>query len=121
MDPAGNSLQGHLKAYGKSKGGFWSSHMLSDALEGGFLLDPFNQNVKYTYNIDSLTIKDLYEISGYLGKIHASYLYDFFMNQYVIFHLPPGFPPPGYYHYNRVRNSFVVVEDERFEILDPTN
>ncbi|MFH1937738.1 MAG: hypothetical protein ABIK52_09265, partial [Bacteroidota bacterium] len=58
----------------------YSSHMASDDLEGEFLYDPFRQNIKYSYKIDSLEVEDLYHIAAFLGKVHASYLYDFFLN-----------------------------------------
>ncbi len=96
----------------------YSSHMASDKLEGEFFVDPFRQHVKYSYTIDSLGIEDINNISAYLGKVHASYLYDFFLNQYIAFNLPKGFQPLVYYHYNRYRDSFIPVEDERFELLE---
>ena len=96
----------------------YSSHMASDDLEGEFMFDPFRQDVKYSYRIDSLEVDDIYNIAAFLGKVHASYLYDFFLNQYISFHIPQGFRPQVYYHYNRFRNSFVPVEEERFELLD---
>lgn len=96
----------------------YTSHMVTDDLQGDFLLDPFRQDVKYSYRIDSLEVNDLYDIATFLGKVHASYLYDFFLNQYIAFHYPQGFRPQGYYHYNRFRNSFSPVEEERFELLN---
>jgi len=96
----------------------YSSHMASDNLEGEFLFDPFRKTVKYSYTIDSLEVEDINNIAVFLGKVHASYLYDFFLNQYISFHIPQGFTPEVYYHYNRFRNSFVPVEDERFDLLD---
>ncbi|TSA30143.1 MAG: hypothetical protein D4R67_00885 [Bacteroidetes bacterium] len=103
---------------GRSKTVLYASHMVTDDLEGEFLLDPFRQDVKYSYRIDSLEVNDLYDIASFLGKVHASFLYDFFLNQYIAFHYPQGFRPQVYYHYNRFHNSFVPVEEERFELLD---
>lgn len=96
----------------------YSSHAMTDDFEGGFVMDPFQNGVKYRYSIDSLTVDDVYEIAGYLGRIHGSYLYDFFMNQFILFHMQGDIEPLYYYHYNRFRNSFTPVEEERFEILD---
>lgn len=96
----------------------YSSHMASDNLEGEFFVDPFRQDVKYTYTIDSLKVEHLDDFATYLGKVHASYLYDFFMNQYIAFNIPKGFQPQVYFHFNRYRNSFIPVDEERFELLD---
>ncbi len=109
---------GKLKSSRKQKTVLYSSHMATDDFEGSFIIDPFRQDIKYSYAIDSLSIADIYEIAGFLGKVHASYLYDFFLNQYIAFNLPQGFRPQVYYHYNRFRKSFVSVDEERFELLD---
>ncbi|MBE0646879.1 MAG: hypothetical protein IH596_03750 [Bacteroidales bacterium] len=107
-----------LGGSGNSKAILYSTHMASDNLEGEFVIDPFRQDVKYSYTVDSLKVEDIPDIASFLGKVHASYLYDFFLNQYVAFHLPKGYQPQFYYHYNRFRNSFIPVEEERFELLD---
>jgi len=121
LDAVDFSVWLELSKFGKTgsaKTVLYSSHMASDNLEGEFLVDPFRQDVKYTYTVDSLEVEDVYHIASFLGKVHASYLYDFFLNQYIAFHLPKGFQPLVYYHYNRYRNIFTPVEEERFELLD---
>jgi len=107
-----------LKSSRKQKTVLYSSHMASDDFAGSFMVDPFRQDVTYSYAIDSLAIADIYEIAGYLGKVHASYLYDFFLNQYIAFNLPQGFKPEVYYNYNRFRDIFIPIDEERFDVLD---
>ncbi|MFH1160864.1 MAG: hypothetical protein V1733_07940 [bacterium] len=101
-----------------SRTALYTSHMANDDVAGNFGIDPFSLNVQYHYRIDSLALSGIYDMAGYLGKIHASYLYDFFLNQYIAYHLPQGYETPVYYHYNRFRRSFVPVEEDRFELLD---
>jgi hypothetical protein len=96
----------------------YSTQSVSDDFEGNFVMDPFQSGVKYKYSIDSLLVDDVYEIGKYLGRVHGSYLYDFFLNQYILFHLPGNYRPQYYYHYNRFRDRFDPVQDERMEILD---
>jgi hypothetical protein len=96
----------------------YSSHMASDEVSGSFGLDPYSFMVQYRYRIDSLALEKIYDMAGYLGRIHASYLYDFFLNRYIAFHLPAGYGTPVYYHYNRFSRSFIPVEDDRFELLE---
>jgi hypothetical protein len=88
-----------------------------DTFDGRFFNDPFSGMVRYKYTIDSLKTKDVYEMGTYLGKKHAGYLYDFFMNQYIAKHLPEGIKMEDYYHYNRPRKSIVSAYEDRFEIL----
>jgi hypothetical protein len=95
----------------------YSSNTAYDTFDGRFFNDPFSGTVRYKYTIDTLQIKDVYEMAPYLGKKHAGYLYDFFMNQYVAKHMPQGMEMQDYYHYNRGRKSISPAYEERFEVL----
>jgi len=95
----------------------YSSFTASDGFEGNFVINSFTFDVQYKYKIDSLRLKDIYELSVYAGKKDASYLFDFFMNQYIAYYLPKGIEPKNFLHYNRFRKTLSPTEDERFEIL----
>ena len=95
----------------------YSSFTSSDGFDGNFVINSFTLNVQYKYKIDSLRLKDIYELSVYAGKKDASYLFDFFMNQYIAYYLPKGTEPQNFLHYNRFNKSLTPAEDERFEIL----
>jgi hypothetical protein len=94
-----------------------SKFTATDAFEGRFLLNGFSSNVLYKYKIDSLNIQDIYDLAKYAGRKHANYLFDYFMNQYVAFHLPQGEVMEGYLHYDHVRKFFGITDEERFEIV----
>ena len=95
----------------------YSSHSAYDTFDGNFIMDPWTGSVKYRYKIDSLTMADLNDMAAYLGKKHASYLYDYFMNQYIVQHLPKGEELQHYYHFNRFRKSVAPADIDRFEVL----
>lgn len=95
----------------------YTTNTAYDTFDGRFFNDPFSGMVRYKYTIDSLMTKDVYDMATYLGKKHAGYLYDFFMNQYIAKHLPEGIKMEDYYHYNRARKSFSPAYEDRFEIL----
>ena len=95
----------------------FSSFTASDGFEGNFIINSFTLDVQYKYKIDTLKLKDIYELSVYAGKKDASYLFDFFMNQYIAHHLPEGMEPTDFLHYNRFRKSLTPAEDEKFEVL----
>jgi len=90
-----------------------------DDFDGKFFNDPFSGSVRYKYSIDTLKVADMYEMATVLGKKHAGYLYDFFLNQYVAIHLPEGEEPEDYYHYDRARHYLTPAGDDRLEILEP--
>ncbi|MCX6306685.1 MAG: hypothetical protein NT040_17095 [Bacteroidetes bacterium] len=97
----------------------YTSNTAYDTFDGRFFNDPFSGTVRYKYTIDSLRIKDVYEMATYLGKKHAGYLYDFFLNQYIAKHMPEGLDMEDYYHYNRNRQSLVPAYEDRLEVLEP--
>ena len=96
----------------------YSSSTAYDTFDGRFFNDPFSGTVRYKYNIDTLQVKDVNAMAVYLGKKHAGYLYDFFMNQYIAKHLPEGIKMEDYYRYNRNRKSISSAYEDRFDILD---
>ncbi len=95
----------------------YSSHTIYDDFTGQFIVDPWTRNVRYKYHIDTLKVNEIYDMAAYLGKKHASYLFDYFLNQYVATRLPEGENMCFYYHYDRRRNYVTPVEDDRFQIL----
>jgi len=96
----------------------YSEFSASDGFSGNFFVDPFTARVRYKYRIDSLEVKDIYELATYSGKKNASYLFDFFMNQYVAHHMPGNEEPSDYFHYNRFRKMIIPAGEEQFEVLD---
>lgn len=93
----------------------YSSFTASDGFEGRFFLNGFTMNVQYKYKIDSLTRKDIYDLAVFSGKKNASYLFDFFMNQYIAFQLPDDIQPV-WLHYNRFDRSFTPTDEDLFEV-----
>jgi len=95
----------------------YATNSAYDDFEGRFFNDPFAGTVRYRYSIDTLRVQDIYVMATYLGKKHAGYLYDFFLNQYIARHLPEGMEMEDYFHYDRKRNSITPAYEDRFEIL----
>ena len=95
----------------------YTSNTAYDTFDGRFFNDPFTGTVRYKYTIDTLQTRDVNEMATYLGKKHAGYLYDFFLNHYIARHMPEGVKPEGYYHFDRIRKSLVPANEDRFEVL----
>ena len=95
----------------------YSTFSSSDGFNGRFFVDPFTYEVRYKYKIDSLEVNDIYELASYAGKKDASYVFDYFMNQYIAWHMPQDEEPMDYYHYNRFRRYISPAGDEKFEVL----
>jgi hypothetical protein len=95
----------------------YSSFTASDGFDGNFLINTFTGDIQYKYKIDSLKLRDIYDLAAYSGWKDASCLFDFFMNQYIAFHLPKGIEPLYLLHYDRFNKTLSTTEEEGFEIL----
>jgi len=94
-----------------------SKFTATDSFDGKFVLNGFLSNVLYKYRIDSLNIQDLYDLAAYAGRKHASYLFDYFMNKYVAFHLPEGEEMQDYLHYDHAGKFLGTTDEDRFDIV----
>jgi hypothetical protein len=95
----------------------FSSFTASDGFTGNFIMSNFTMNLKYRYKIDSLRMNDIYDLASYSGRRNANYLFDYFMNQYISFHMPEGMEILGYLHYSPSGKTFNFDDEERFEVL----
>jgi hypothetical protein len=95
----------------------YASHTITDSFEGSFFTDPWTGDIKYRYSTDTLTLNDIYTLASALGRKHGGYLYDFFLNRYIAYHMPDGQSAYYYYHYDRRHNRMEQVEDDQFEVL----
>jgi len=95
----------------------YTSSTAYDNFEGEFYFDPWLMDMKYKYQIDTLQVHDILNMASYLGKKHAGYLYDYFLNQVIAARLPKEETIYYYYHYDRLRKTVAPTDDEGFEIL----
>lgn len=88
-----------------------------DDVDAHFHRNQITGEVKYSYKIDELKLEEVKEKIAKAGKIHAQYLYDFLMNQYIRSALIKKEIKPEYYlHYDPDKDEFIYVEDERFKL-----
>jgi len=95
----------------------YSSFTASDGFSGNFIMNDFTMNLQYRYKIDSLRLNDLYDLASFSGRRDASYLFDYFMNQFISYHMPEGMEILGYLHYSPSGKTFNFTEEEKFEVL----
>jgi hypothetical protein len=94
---------------GKVKKLFFASSLARDGVRGGLNLMPMSGELRFTYTVDSLNMNDIYDLAGQSGKTYGTYLYDYFMNEYIRKSLPPWVQPIRYLHYDldmrRIKNA----------------
>lgn len=98
----------------------FASHFLSDDLYGQFTQSFLTGEVKYDYRIDSMNVRDIYELAAYLGKVYANYSLDYIMNKLIRRNIDMSEYKPDYLHYEPSRNSLnpVYNEEDRFIEMD---
>ncbi|MCF8330880.1 MAG: hypothetical protein K9H84_00345 [Bacteroidales bacterium] len=88
-----------------------------DEVDGHFHQNQFTGEVQYTYKIDSLDFDKVRQTIKNAGRIHAGYMFDFLMNQYVKANMShDGLKTKYYLHYNRTEDELESVYEQRFII-----
>ncbi|MFW6222710.1 MAG: hypothetical protein ACOC3T_03770 [Bacteroidota bacterium] len=86
-----------------------------DEIDGFFHQNQLSGEVKYSYKINELEMDAVKNMITRAGYIHASYFFDFLMNQYISTMMMKNEAKPKYYlHYNREEDTFVPVYNNRF-------
>ncbi len=89
----------------------YASFSLMDGLNGGFLYDDAG-GLSFSYNIDTLMVKDFEDIPELLGKKYAGYFYDYILNISIIEGLPADEPPTYYFHFDLRTKSIAPLRNE---------
>ena len=61
----------------------YCEHNLMDGFDSKTDYSFWAGSIDYTYTIDTLELKDVYNYAVYLGKLYAGYTYDYMMNRYI--------------------------------------
>ncbi len=110
-----------LKEYNKNGDGeqlYFATDMLTDDIDGDFYVDMESEEVHYTYKIDTLKTKDLYDFAFLLGRKYAGYTSDWVINQYLDENIPEGKRSEIYWRYDPYRKVFFPAEEDKFIPMD---
>ena len=61
----------------------YCEHNLMDGFDSKTDYSFWTTKIDYSYTIDTLELKDVYNYAVYLGKLYAGYTYDYMLNHYV--------------------------------------
>jgi hypothetical protein len=107
------SLHGPLVP-GSSGKVLFAENLLTDIINGHFDVDPYSGEVKYLYQIDSLTVKKIYTYAQNLGRTYAGYTFDYLMNRFLDKHMSASGRTKHYWRYDPYRRKFFPALDDRF-------
>jgi len=97
---------------------FYATNTITDDLNSSFDYNVFNGKVEYIHDVDSLTVHKIYEYSYLLGRIYATYTYDFMMNRYISKNQGYALKKEELLRYNPNTGTFFPAEDNRFISMD---
>lgn len=87
----------------------------SDIIEGKFKRNLFSGKVRYVYKRKNMLLKLIYQMVKDAGKSNASYLFDFFMNEYL--NNVYKEKTLKYYHYDQEKNKIFKEKNKRYFIV----
>lgn len=96
----------------------FADHFVSDNVHGVFNESLFSSDVQYQYELDSMKVEDIYDLGAYLGRLYASYIFDYIMNKKIENEFDLKSRPPDYLHYDRIRNRLYINEENSFIVVD---
>ena len=91
----------------------FASDFLLDHVNGTLKQNLITGKMSFDYTIDTITMPRAYEFARQFGKITASLLFDYLLNNYIGENLPEDYPYERYYyHYDPVRRLIYAIGDE---------
>ena len=97
---------------------FYATNTITDDLNSSYDYNVFDGKVEYFYEVDSLTLPKLYEYVFLLGRIYATYTFDFMMNQSIQKNLDYPVKKEELLRYNPNSSSFFYAGENRFVGMD---
>ncbi len=92
----------------------FAENLLTDNIEGHFVVDPYTEKIKYLYLIDTLTVKKIYAYAQNLGRTYAGYTFDYLLNTFIKKNVPASRKTKHYWRYDPYRKKFFFALDDRF-------
>ncbi len=97
---------------------FFTTNTITDDLNSSFDFNPFSEKVEYSYEVDSLNLSKIYEYVYLLGRIYATYTFDFMMNSYINGHSDVKLKKEELLRYNPNTRGFFIAGENRFIGMD---
>ncbi len=96
----------------------FAENLLTDNINGHFDVDPYSGEIKYLYQLDSLTVKKIYTYAQNLGRTYAGYTFDYMLNNFLEKYTPVSHRTKRYWRYDPYRKKFFfAMGDDRFVLM----
>ena len=95
----------------------FASDLITDNLGGTFDYNENTDQLKYYYKIDTLKVKQIYDLAIELGKRYAEYTYDYLLNKYILIKKEQDDTLQYYWHYDIDRNKIYPIWDNENRLI----
>jgi len=95
----------------------FASDLITDNLSGTFDYNENTDQLKYYYKIDTLKVKQIYDLAIELGKRYAEYTYDYLLNKYILIKKEQDDTLQYYWHYDIDRNKIYPIWDNENRLI----
>lgn len=95
----------------------FNSRTMTDQFSGYVRYYPLTGDFNYEYTVDSLKPNDVYIAASDLGYLHAQWMFDYMMNDYVSKHVPEGRPVYKTFTYLRSANIITNQKKSPFTVI----
>ena len=95
---------------------FYAENAVMDEFSGDFLTDNKTGNLVYYYNVDSLSVKEVYQLAEDVGNVYAEYFTDYLMNNYIEQHFRKNKKATLFFHYDSELKMLFPFEEGFEEI-----
>jgi len=95
----------------------FASDLITDNLSGTFDYNENTDQLKYYYKIDTLKVKQIYDLAIELGKRYAEYTYDYLLNKYILINKEQDDTLQYYWHYDIDRNKIYPIWDNENRLI----
>ncbi len=98
---------------------FYAENSITDEFNGEFITDNASGKLVYYYAMDSLAVKDVYQMADDVGYLYAGYLADYLMNSFIEQHYPKEMQASQFFHYDISSKMLFPFEGGFEEVSKP--
>jgi hypothetical protein len=95
---------------------FFAEDAVVDEISGDVFIDKKKNSPVLYYEIDSLSVGEVYQMATDVGKKYASFFTDYLMNVYINKHFTKGLKASVFFHYDaETKMLFPYLEEDGFQ------
>jgi hypothetical protein len=95
----------------------YASMYVRDKITGRFEGNIFTGDVNFVYHLDTINMGSIYVLASKAANMHAQFIFDHILNDYLVQKTLPGEPQPAYLHYDADKKKFRKAGNYKFTLM----